>query len=349
MREFILGSFSSDRNNNVDALRLIAAFLVLYSHTIGFVTKESQIWPFYYGSVGRIGVNIFFIISGFLITQSYLRTQRPSKYIWSRCLRIFPALIVVVVLAAFVLAPFVTSLSFSDYFRNGATYSYLLNITLFYDNQNLPGVFTQNPVSQAVNGSLWTLKYEILYYLIVLLLGLIGFLRNGKIVAGLFILSIVLTYFNIGDAINIYTVNIQAAIRMFSYFSAGMAAYLYRDHFHLSLKLAFFILALLLIGSFNTGYKDDLFVFLLAYLVLFIAYYPKINIRWLSKYGDFSYGVYIWAFPIIQTVIYLYPSINCWMALAFTAIITLILGVLSWHLIEKRALAYKNSKPFFIF
>lgn len=339
---FTLSDLTNNRNNNLDAIRLIAAFFVLFSHSFPLAGQQEPRVPFYQGNYGELGVNIFFIVSGFLITQSYLRSNDPRKYIWSRVLRIFPALICVILLTGFILGPFVTSLSLKEYFTNILTYKYLLNISLLDFNNLLPGVFDHN-FMPFVDGPLWTLAYEFTFYLVIMFLGIVAILKDKPIVLGIFVLSLVLLYceFNL----QFYKYELFWALRFFTYFSIGMVAFLYRSYILLSPTIFLFIMFLFIIASFKLPLNDILFVPMLTYVVLFVGYHPKFSISFLTRFGDFSYGVYIWAWPIQQTIVQAYSKeINPWLLFLMSGSITVVMAALSWHLVEKRTLKLKDYK-----
>jgi peptidoglycan/LPS O-acetylase OafA/YrhL len=122
-----------------------------------------------------------------------------------------------------------------------------------------------------------------------------------------------------------------------------MLAYLYRNSIPLNGKFCLFILLLIVIGAFLNGYNDTIFIFMLTYLVIYAAYTPSINVRWLTRHGDFSYGIYIWGWPIQQAVFSIYHNqMNGWLNLAIAGSIAVLLGAISWHLIEKRMLKLKR-------
>lgn len=336
-----LGELTTGRNNNLNALRLIAALMVILSHSYSAVNLTEPFAPFYkLRAIGTLGLYVFFIISGFLITQSFLR-QSPVKFLQARVLRIFPALLLVVVASVFVIGPLVTKLPINEYFHTGETYHYLQNVTLTSHVLNLPGVFDD----RSINGSLWTIRYEFLYYLLVMLVGIIGILKDRRIVLGLFILFVVLNYFDFtNDINNVSSWSNSRFIWLFSYFSAGVVAYLYREYITLSLKIFSFVVSLLVIASFKGGLNDSMMVFLFAYVVLFLGYYPKLNLSWLTKFGDFSYGIYLWGTIIIRLFVYFFGTTIYPLLLFFGAgCFTYIAGALSWLLIEKRALALKTK------
>src|SRR4051812_942949 len=163
--------------NSFDFVRFSAAILVIFSHTF-YLDPISQSTA---GEVvmGRTAVIIFFITSGFLVTMSIDRSQSWAAFVKARFLRIYPALIVVVVLTVFVLGPLMTTLSLGSYFSSPDTYGYFRVLLLRQVTYPLPGVFGSSPrFGNEVNSSLWTLLYEVLAYALVLGLWAIGLLKR---------------------------------------------------------------------------------------------------------------------------------------------------------------------------
>ncbi|MHB8138583.1 MAG: acyltransferase family protein [Smithellaceae bacterium] len=347
----MLGQLAQVRENNLDSLRLFGAVLVIFAHGFAIVGVPAIVPPFYKGHYGSLGVDIFFIISGFLITQSYLRSRNPARFVWSRFLRIFPALVLVTCLLVFVVGPLLTTLTTGEYFAHPWTFSYLRGALSLYEVTRyavLPGVFMNNPIVQT-NGPLWTLQYEWTFYFVVLLLGVTSLLARKRFVVFLFVTSLVLTYLNMGATANIYWTPVKHLPVFFMYFSFGALAYLYRDQIPMIRGAFLFVMAMLIVGSFNGGFSDTIFVFLLGYLVLFVGFSPGINLSWLTKYGDFSYGLYIWGWPVQQTVyLFLGKETNVWLQMGISLFIALLLAMLSWHLVEKRCLRLKGVQLNFL-
>ena len=157
------------KNNNFDLLRLFGAALVVYGHSYPLTGAAAP--GFAANPVGTIGVKIFFVVSGYLVAQSWVRDSHLVRFAVRRGLRIFPALTVVVLVSVFFLGPVFTSLPLDEYFPHPLTSAYLRNIVL-YISYALPGVFEHNTYPAAVNGSLWSLPAEFAMYLLTpLILG----------------------------------------------------------------------------------------------------------------------------------------------------------------------------------
>jgi len=185
------GSFHT-RENNFDFLRFFAAALVLFAHSYPLVGRredEPLTLLTGYEKGGSIAVGIFFVMSGYLIASSWLASSSPKSFLIKRALRIFPALIVAVLLSVFVIGPMVTQFSLGRYLAADGTWTYLQNI-LLVTRYELPGVFTGNIYPDVVNGSLWTLPLEVLMYIGVMILGLTGFLKRRLIFLPIMVLAV---------------------------------------------------------------------------------------------------------------------------------------------------------------
>lgn len=326
------------RTNNFDAVRIIAALAVLVSHA--FPLAHGTNWPqplkvLSRGQtdLGSVAVLVFFVISGYLITQSFDRAPVATRFLKARCLRIFPALFVAVLLKTMLLGPAFTTLSTWAYFTDPATAIYALgNASLLDIRYHLPGVFSSNPTPSIVNGSLWTLQYEFLMYLGVLALGKLKLLRPS-IALVLLAVVLMLSWRWVGG----YYVSFGAP------FMAGATLYLWRDRIPLDWRLAV-LSAVALAASLPAGGFRLAFPLFGAYLVIYLAMARSVRLPDLARRGDFSYGVYIFAYPVQQSVSYLLGASVTWYAnLLLSLPVTFGLAALSWHFIEKPALALKSS------
>jgi peptidoglycan/LPS O-acetylase OafA/YrhL len=329
------------RRNNLDFLRFAAASGVILSHAFPLGEGRGTVEPledFTRGqlSLGRLCVAVFLVISGVLITRSWERTPDLARFTWARVLRIFPGLGVMLLLTTLVLGPAFTTLPPRDYFLSADTHLYWVrNVTLVAPQWNLPGVFERNAYSPAVNGSLWTLVYEVGFYLLTLGLGLTGLLRKGMVVFGW-----------VGAAVaSLITGRLGFWPELYLYFGGGAALYLWRDRVRMSPWLAlacaaaWLVMARLGYGRIGTGLFG-------AYVVLYLAYLPLGALADFGRRGDFSYGVYVYAFPVQQAVTALLGGRTAWWvnaAVSFPVVVAL--AALSWHLVEKPALGLKDSPP----
>src|SRR5258708_15440634 len=172
------------RANNFDALRLIAALAVVFSHSFLIAEGSEANEPFVWLTgiqciLGLVGVFVFFVTSGYLVTESWCRSPMPGWFALRRGLRIYPGLMVNVAICAFLLGPLVTSLPLSAYLAGPELGDFLVKtLTLKPGPLALPGVlFADNSVGLHINGSLWTLRYEVMMYLMIVILGMLRILR----------------------------------------------------------------------------------------------------------------------------------------------------------------------------
>ncbi|MHA0856174.1 acyltransferase family protein [Paenibacillus sp. CMAA1364] len=168
------------RSNNLDFIRLIAAISVILSHSYPLTGQQTEIFSLISGgqwTLGGISVAIFFVISGFLVSRSF-ENSSITQFIKNRLLRIFPGLVVVTLLSVIVLGPLLTTIPLSEYFKNHSTLSYINNAFLMDVQFSLPGVFEQNLYPNAVNGSIWTIPYEVLCYIGIAIVGYYGLFQK---------------------------------------------------------------------------------------------------------------------------------------------------------------------------
>jgi peptidoglycan/LPS O-acetylase OafA/YrhL len=337
------------RRNNFDCIRLIAALLVLVSHSYA-LTGASNAEPFArwlgFDTGGGIGVAIFFVISGFLVSGSVVR-RSTTDYLASRALRILPALALVTCFEAFLVGPLFTSLPLSAYFSSPDTWSHLNNVTVFGVRFHLPGVFTSLPYP-AVNGSLWTLSVECGLYLILPAIALCGGItRRGAViafatcVACYFAASVYfgLTWENQGPEI-IKGVRLFPTIKVATFFFAGSSLWANRDIIPLHAGGAI-ICGILLFAVAGTISAQVVYFVCVPYLVIFVAL--KTPVVSFEKIGDLSYGTYLFAFPVQQSIVSIFgASLGPRYLTAVAVPITLALASLSWRFIERPALHWRD-------
>ena len=346
-----LSELISGRSNNYNLIRITAAVGVLVSHSVVLAIGAGAIEPL--GptlgmSVGSIAVDIFFVASGFLVTGSLLTRQSAVEFVRARVLRIYPALLVMVLLTVFGLGVFFTTLPLPDYLSNSGTYRYLWRCAVLVKDvvYELPGVFADNPNKSAVNGSLWTLPYEIKMYAILAILWVI--LRVGGKRRLLVFKAALVALAGIAGFLHVTGHFIEPDGhhefgRLLYMFFAGAAFYVLRDKISLSRPVFWCCAGGLLVAAivdkqlFFVAYSVSI-----SYIVLYLAYIPAGAVRAYNRLGDYSYGMYIYAFPVQQSVAALVPNVSAMSMFWISMPVTGTLAVLSWHLLERRALALKD-------
>lgn len=331
----------SGRDNNLNLVRMVAAIAVLVSHAFPISGGQGAAEPFegLVGmTLGTIAVCVFFGISGLLITRSFDRRKTLVRFVMARILRLFPGLFAALVLTvAFGAA--ITTLPLRDYLTTSATWTYIpRNMSLSQMQFDLPGVFETNPSPKMVNGSLWTLFYEMICYAAVFVCGCIGLLRYRTIFTALFLLL------SLAYGASLIQVPggrlgyiLDRLIRLAWPFPLGMMAYLWRDRLVLDGRIAL-ALCLLCLPAFFAGVLLPVFLIALLYAVAWFAFVPKGWLLGYNRVGDYSYGVYIFAYPTQQFATGVLGASDPLTNIVYSLPITLILAVISWRFIEERAL-----------
>jgi peptidoglycan/LPS O-acetylase OafA/YrhL len=340
----------ASRDNNFDLLRLFAATAVLVSHCYPLTASgEDPLARLTGHAAGELGVTIFFAISGYLVTLSWLADPNPRRFAARRGLRLLPALAVVAFLTAFMLGPALTTLGPGAYLADPGPYLYAVRTSLLVTVAGtLPGVFAGNPFPDAVNGSLWTLPVEALAYVMVLGAGLLGLLRRSRtvlLVAGVALLAFLSSGWSPLDLTAIVPAGaadagIPSGLRLAAVFLGGTLVALHRERLPLSLPgvaVAFAVWWLLR----DTGLEPLAAALTMPYAVVTLAFRRRVRVGLYERGGDASYGIYIYAFPVQQTVVHFIPDISPGALLALALPVTFVLGRLSWRLVEEPALRHK--------
>jgi peptidoglycan/LPS O-acetylase OafA/YrhL len=325
------------RDNNFDLLRLFAAWSVLVSHSFALVGREEPLHQFG-TTLGNVGVLVFFAVSGLLIRRSWEYDPNPRDFWTKRALRLIPALATVAVLTAFVLGPVVTSRSMGSYWSSPETWFYPVRVTLLYTfGAPLPGVFEDN-IHPGVNGPLWSLPIEVFAYLLLFLLGISGLLARRAVVTTVAVLSLAWAAVWVP-----LTSDPVGATYVVAAFAVGAAAYTWRDRLVLTWPVALALLPVCVVtGLGPTSLRVVTWTLAAVYLCYWFAYaLPPVG-RLLTRFGDASYGVYIWAFPVQQTIVQLAgPDTGPGFVTLVATPIVWLLAITSWRLVERPALRHK--------
>ena len=325
--------------NNFDFLRVAAAFAVLLSHQYALSGRPEPLVQFLGSSWGGLGVLVFFAISGYLVAGSWQHDPHLARFAARRLLRIWPGLAVACLLVALVLGPIVSDLGARNYFRSPLLRDYLEVLGLWQFKAQLPGVFAHNPIPGSANGSLWTIPIEVGCYLALAGVGALGLLRRTGLALVLFagVCIWFFGFFRVG-----YDQPIRMTLQMGIVFFAGACCWLLRPWWQ-SRRLAVGLVAtVLVLAAWHAGWPEPAFTLGLPVAVVALGTASTPVLRSFGRWGDVSYGLYIFAYPVQQTVIAL--TENRWTVpagAALATVVTLVLAFLSWHLVEKRALAFK--------
>ena len=268
------------------------------------------------------------------------------RYLAKRALRIFPALTLNILVIAFVLGPILTTLTVYEYFTSPRTFIYLRNIILSV-NYRLPGVFEDNVYPVAVNGSLWTLPIEFTLYLITpIFLALVFFLGRWGRLAGAACIFALLAAMIVTQIYRNELVKsaFHLILELPPYFILGATIYLLHAERRLSLVIP--TVALCAGSMISLGSVTEIFlIFALPYAVIAFGFTHVPLISKPAQYGDFSYGIYLWSFPVQQALIsYFGTSMSPLENMMATLLVVIPIAALSWHLLEKPMLALKPAR-----
>lgn len=330
-----------------DYLRLFLAIGVLLVHSVlvsyGRDAERAYVWLSPVGPFARMLLPMFFVLSGFLVAGSIFRTGSVVGFVMLRVMRIFPALGVEVFLSAAVLGAFFTKMPISEYYSSDGFASYFKNIygdIHFY----LPGVFSDNPFQGVMNQSLWTIPSEFKCYTLIVALMVLGIIRFRWAVLGLLVLGCAYRFVEAEFFTNFSETNVGsvAPTALVLEFLAGICFYLYRDEIKLS-KVFFGAFLLLSLILHYKGAWVFLGVFPVAYVTIYLGMQVPKKLPFIFD-GDYSYGVYLYAFPVQQVIANLLPSYReWWLNAALTLPVTFLFSYCSWHLLEKHVLKLKGQ------
>ena len=324
-----------------DGLRLAAAISVLFSHAFLIAEGSEAREPLRHflgpgNIVGLYGVFTFFIISGFLLTRSLANQSGMVQFSINRVLRILPGFVFCTLAITFLIGALVTPLDLRSYYLQPETYAYAISsIACLCDSWENPFQFAAHPGLDGVkNGSLWSLSYEILSYLFLLWLWTL--LRRPLLIA------VAAGVVALATALSPFANKMMPGIAYtLPFFSGGVIMYAVHERFGTRQGLAWVSLGLIC-ASALVGLQFYAFAIFGAYVVVFLAEHPNIGSRFAQRWGDLSYGAYLFGWPMEQLVQQLTGIRNGWQLFACSLPIVLAAALLSWWTIEKPCLALKK-------
>lgn len=341
----IAGEQPPKAGNALFWIRHCAALAVLIGHSYVMLGIPA---PAIFGeSIHVLAIKVFFIISGYLVCKSWERDKNPLRYLVKRALRIFPGLAMVIVITAIFLGPLVTNLSFHDYFSSPHFKLYFWNIALAPDYR-LPGVFSELAPNDSVNGSLWSLPVEFAMYLLIPIFSWSKGppwrkTTNFAVVSMLFLAS---WFFQTagGNLVNptIYWTSIPFALQVAAFFACASWYQSFKLDRFLNVQAALTLAIIIQIFIPNNVVNEFVILLALPYIILALSTAPGTVFASLERFGDTSYGIYLYAFPVQQCLILLLGRNIHPILLSVLAIpITFAFAAASWHAVEKRALNWK--------
>ena len=330
------------RNNALNVMRLLLAALVAVVHAsfLGF-GRQPHIGV---TEVGALTVDAFFVLSGFLVTRSYIRLNSLPRYAWHRALRIMPGFWACMIITAFLIAPLIAVImgrsATSVLSGPDSAVSYLTaNAALMMRQFGIAGLPGVGGNAEVINGSLWTLFYEALCYGLAAGLGVLGVLGRNRWLALALIAALWLG--TIGAAAGFNPLGSTYVLRFTFIFLLGTAALLFADRIPINGTLA--LGSLVVTGAALLIFHDYRVIGApsFAYLCLFLM--VRMPAPWEPPW-DLSYGMYVWHWPIAQTLVSLkIPDFSHFPFILLTLILTAAISAMSWIFIEKPAMTFKNA------
>lgn len=340
---------SNARNNNFNFLRLLFASLVLLSHgpeiTDGNRSRELLTRVFHTLSFGEVAVNCFFMLSGYLIVQSWQQTPDVWQFAKKRVRRIYPGFLFAFLLCVLVIAPFVTPSA-------GAYYAHLsfravVSMGLQLKDPTVPMVFpgTHYPV---LNGSMWSIAYEARCYVIVALIGLIGLRWQKSIWLACLLGTLLLLPFNEQlSRVDFFgrthlIIATHEFLRLLAFFSAGACFYLFRNIITLKGSWAAGAAVVLLVLLFQPQLASVGLATAGGYLLFWVAFASIPLLASFKRFDDVSYGIYLYGWPMQKLLNWYFPTVSVWLLIPIALVLAIGAGYASWHLIEAPFLKKKK-------
>jgi peptidoglycan/LPS O-acetylase OafA/YrhL len=332
----IVSEYLKRENNNIDFIRILLAIGVIInhaqeingSHTTGFDPIPMLV---NYTTIGGIAVHLFFFISGMVVVNSLIHKRDMLYFVISRVFRIVPGLFLVVFVTAFIIGPMVTDFTLAEYFQAKTPFTYVFKNAIFNTQYNLPGVFINHPLPTNVNGSLWSLVFEMCCYFVLFA----AFLILGKGKVSYLNIPIIIIFI---DAFlpNRQIMGLMGTLTYINLlpfcFAIGAFLAINADKIDINLKVAlgFFILLYIFRSAY---FARQLFIINAA---VFMSYVSSLkSVRRIHIKYDISYGIYLWGFLIQQCIFHYFGTINLFLAVFGSILISVILAYLTHVLVEK--------------
>lgn len=325
------------KNNNLDLIRILLAALVIIGHA-QFLNGPDSFFPdplqsiFYFTYSGAIAVKLFFFISGLVVANSLLHKGNISGFLISRIFRLMPALILVLLVTVLVFAPVLSKFSTDAYF-SGETLQYLLDNLYFKTRFTLPGVFTDNNYPNTVNGSLWSLRYEVACYLFMLAVFIPMRYIGNKFFYNIPVLLIIGVTLCWPELIQDFMESKDPERWLLpACFAFGVFFAVNADKIKINI-VSLLIFPVVYLFCMGTIYQELAMIFALSVGILYLSS-RKFMQKLKPKY-DISYGIYLWGFLIQQTLFHYLGHINILLHIAIALVIASVLAFFTYVFFEK--------------
>jgi peptidoglycan/LPS O-acetylase OafA/YrhL len=335
------------KSDNLEVMRLLAAIGVVFGHSFalamrgqsGVTEPVSILLPGTYS--GSLAVEVFFFISGFLITHSLLAKSNILLFLRARAARVLPAFIVMALVTTFLLAPFASTLGFAQYLKNPATHQYffsLMSLDLVPGKNiiwGVPGAFTEHN-NTALNGSIWSLFYEIKLYLLSAVAIFLAAYRWPWLGSTLCFFALCYTL----DQGALRSPNDYIMSAVFMYWLGSLVRF-HSDQIIVGIFPLLLTMALVYYLRYSAA-AHAVYALLVASAVIYLSYAEKIPK--LKLPGDYSYGLFLWSFPIQQLLAWQWPSLGPYRFFVVSLLISFVFAIISWHFVEKPAVQWHKRR-----
>lgn len=345
-RDVLLAEALESERNSFNLVRLGAAVAVVVSHSFALLIGEGEGEPLSGATpytLGQHAVNVFFVLSGVMLSRSWSLNPNLGRFALARLLRIYPALAACGLVVVLLLAPLGTHVALGTYFADRDTLLYPVRVLFAFNRAGLDEVFTSGTLKPgSINGPLWTIKYELAAYALFVIAAAVGLVRRPAFAVA-FLLGASLAVIGM----DLWEVAQRAPTlpppgRFLMSFALGIAAYTFRAHIPLGVHCLAAFLALA-VAAHGSIFEKPAYVVLTGYGALYFGSFvvPRAS-AWAGS-TDLSYGVYLYAWPVQQLLLFRWPEIGLAAHTAASLAGATALAVLSWRYVERPALALKGA------
>ena len=344
------GERAGHLSNNFNFVRLFLAASVLLSHSTALVdgnrNREVLFRIFHTATLGEFAVYGFFLLSGYLIVQSWQRNPRVSDFITNRILRIYPAFVVASLFSVFVVGSIGSDAP--EYFSR-LKVGQLVKELLLLEAPTVPPVFKGQPFP-VINGSLWTIGYEFRCYVLAALLGVCGLVNRRRWWLALSVTTMVsvlvwtLPHRLPSNILNVVLNDPSALLMFLALFGIGGSICLFRDRLRFETRWVVTAIVLLLPCMFQETLAKLGLATLGAYVLFAFAFASISILDRFKTFPDISYGVYLYGWPIQKLLMHSMPELAPWSLFVLTCGASCCFGLASCYIVERPFLSFKQTR-----